>query len=140
MRMSRQETFSYYVKFMTNLAITFDGEGFILLGLSQTNRDGTSTFNKGKEMDTTQIADTSELERSATTVTSLYADDQLRSQGKVKMKILKNRMGERNVIILPMIKPEYFKVGSALPKFVSNEEAIQKSMLLVAPATSLQGV
>jgi replicative DNA helicase len=140
MRLSKTETFSYYVRFMTNLAITFDGEGFILLGLSQTNRDGTSTFNKGKDMDTTQIADTSELERSATTVTSLYADEQLRSQGKVKMKILKNRMGERNVVVMPTIKPEYFKVGSALPKFVSNNEAIQRSMLLVAPATSLQGV
>lgn len=140
MRLSGPELFSYYVRFMTHLSITYDGQGFILLGLSQANREGSQTFNKGKDMDTTQIANTSELERSATTVTSLFADDDLRSQGKVRMKILKNRLGSRSQIVFPHCKPEYFKIGNSLPKNMTQEEALAASIQLVSPSSTLIGV
>lgn len=136
-RLSGPELFSYYVRFMTNLSITFGEKGFVLLGLSQSNREGTSAFNKGKDMDTTQIANTSELERSATTVLSLFADDQLRAQNKVKLKMLKNRLGERNKIMMPNVKPEYFKIGNSMPEALGDEESLRRSIMQVAPASTL---
>ena len=139
MQLRGPELFAYYVRFMTHLAITYDGKGFVLIGLSQANREGTSTFNKGKDMDTTQIANTSELERSATIVTSLFADDDLRSQGKVRLKILKNRLGERSKIIFPHCKPEYFKIGNSVQRTLAAEEEINSAILAVTPAYTITG-
>lgn len=105
----------YYVRFMTNLAISFGHKGFILLGLSQINREGQAKLEKGKELNGSEFADTSELHRSATTATSLYADDQDRACGMLKLKIIKNRLGPQGQLFMVPIEPEHFKVGLQKP-------------------------
>ena len=114
MRLQGPELFAYYVRFMTNLAISFDKKGFILIGLSQANREARTVLDKGKNMSTTQIANTSELERSATTVMSLFASDQDRSENRITMKILKNRLGNTGSVIKPGMVPQYAKIGYSL--------------------------
>ena len=65
-------------------------------------------------MSTTQIANTSELERSATTVMSLFASDQDRSENHITMKILKNRLGNSGTVIKPSMVPQYAKIGYSI--------------------------
>ncbi len=114
MRLQGPELFAYYVRFMTNLSISFDKKGFILIGLSQANREARTVLDKGKNMSTTQIANTSELERSATTVMSLFASDQDRSENHITMKILKNRLGNSGTVIKPSMVPQYAKIGYSI--------------------------
>ena len=101
----------YYVRYMTNLSISFGHKGFILIGLAQINREGQLKLEKGKELNGSELADTSELHRSATTVTSLYADDTDRINGLLRMKNIKNRLGAQGQCFMVPIKPEVFKVG-----------------------------
>lgn len=102
----------YYVRYMTNLAISFGHKGFILVGLAQINREGQLKLEKGKELNGSELADTSELHRSATTVTSLFADDTDRLNGIIRLKTVKNRLGAQGQTFMVPIQPEIFKVGS----------------------------
>ena len=102
----------YYVRYMTNLSISFGHKGFILIGLAQINREGQLKLEKGKELSGSELADTSELHRSATTVTSLYSDDTDRLNGLLKLKIIKNRLGAQGSTLMVPIYPEKFKVGA----------------------------
>jgi replicative DNA helicase len=101
----------HYVRFMTNLAISFGHKGFILVGLAQINREGQLKIEKGKELNGSELADTSELHRSATTVTSLYADDTDRTNGLIKIKNVKNRLGPQGQMFMVPIYPAQFMVG-----------------------------
>lgn len=109
----------YYVRYMTNLAISFGHKGFILIGLAQINREGQVKLEKGKELNGSELADTSELHRSATTVTSLYADDTDRLNGLIKLKNVKNRLGPQGQLFMVPIYPAQFKVGADAPAISS---------------------
>ena len=112
MQLQGPQLAKYYVRYMTNLAISFGHKGFILVGLAQINRDGQLKLEKGKELNGSELADTSELHRSATTVTSLYADDTDRLNGLLRMKNVKNRLGAQGQTFMVPIYPEKFKVGA----------------------------
>lgn len=120
MQLQGPQLAKYYVRFMTNLSISFGHKGFILVGLAQINREGQLKLEKGKELSGAELADTSELHRSATTVTSLYADDTDRINGILRIKNIKNRLGPQGANYMVPIYPEQFKVGA-------NQQAI-KSM------------
>lgn len=109
----------YYVRYMTNLAISFGHKGFILVGLAQINREGQVKLEKGKELNGSELADTSELHRSATTVTSLYADETDRLNGLIRIKNVKNRLGTQGQTFMVPIYPEKFKVGADKPALTS---------------------
>lgn len=103
----------YYVRYMTNLSISFGHKGFILIGLAQINREGQLKLEKGKELTGAELADTSELHRSATTLTSLFADDTDRLNGLIKMKNIKNRLGAQGQTFMVPINPSQFRVGGS---------------------------
>jgi hypothetical protein len=124
----------YYVRYMTNLAISFGHKGFILLGLAQINREGQTKLEKGKELTGTELADTSELHRSATTLTSVYADDQDRDTGMIRMRVVKNRLGPQGQLYMVPIFPANFKVGLDEPALKSM--TIEEYEKLGAPATT----
>jgi hypothetical protein len=83
--------------------------------LAQINREGQVKLEKGKELNGSELADTSELHRSATTVTSLYSDDTDRLNGLIKLKNVKNRLGAQGQTFMVPIYPEQFKVGADAP-------------------------
>lgn len=114
----------YYVRYMTNLAISFGHKGFILVGLAQINREGQLKLEKGKELNGSELADTSELHRSATTVTSLFADGDDRATGMIRLKNVKNRLGPQGQMFMVPIFPERFKVGleKSVAKVMTTEE------------------
>lgn len=112
MQLQGPQLAKYYVRYMTNLSISFGHKGFILVGLAQINRDGQVKLEKGKELNGSELADTSELHRSATTVTSLYADDTDRLNGLIRLKNVKNRLGAQGQTFMVPIFPEKFKVGA----------------------------
>lgn len=115
MQLQGPQLAKYYVRYMTNLAISFGHKGFILVGLAQINRDGQVKLEKGKELNGSELADTSELHRSATTVTSLFADDTDRLNGLIRLKNVKNRLGPQGQNFMVPIYPERFKVGADKP-------------------------
>lgn len=102
----------YYVRYMTNLAISFGHKGFILVGLAQVNREGQLKLEKGKDLTGTELADTSELHRSATTVTSIFADENDRMTGMIRLKNIKNRLGAQGQSFMVPIYPDRFRVGT----------------------------
>jgi hypothetical protein len=104
--------YSYYVRFMTNLSITFGDRGFVLIGLSQTTREGEAQLEKRKDLQMTHIADTSEIVRSATTVTCAYADNSLRQSNMLRLQNVKNRIGIQGQTVTVDMLPEYCKVGT----------------------------
>lgn len=112
MQLQGPQLAKYYVRYMTNLAISFGHKGFILVGLAQINREGQVKLEKGKELNGSELADTSELHRSATTVTSLYADETDRLNGLIRLKNVKNRLGPQGQSFMVPIYPERFKVGA----------------------------
>lgn len=114
----------YYVRYMTNLSISFGHKGFILIGLAQINREGQLKLEKGKELNGSELADTSELHRSATTVTSLFADADDRATGMIRLKNVKNRLGAQGQMFMVPIFPERFKVGidEVVGKVMTPEE------------------
>jgi hypothetical protein len=109
---------------MTNLSISFGHKGFILIGLAQINREGQLKLEKGKELNGSELADTSELHRSATTVTSLFADADDRATGMIRLKNVKNRLGAQGQMFMVPIFPERFKVGidEVVGKVMTPEE------------------
>ena len=104
----------YYVRYMTNLSISFGHKGFILIGLAQINREGQLKLEKGKELSGSELADTSELHRSAT-VTSLYSDDTDRLNGLLKLKNNQKQAWCSRIHLMVPIYPEKFKVGAESP-------------------------
>lgn len=136
MQLQGPQLAKYYVRYMTNLAISFGHKGFILIGLAQINREGQVKLEKGKELNGSELADTSELHRSATTVTSLYADDQDRINGLIRLKNVKNRLGAQGQSFMVPIYPDRFKVGADKPALnsMSIEEFEKLSSEKEAPA------
>lgn len=112
MQLQGPQLAKYYVRYMTNLSISFGHKGFILIGLAQINREGQVKLEKGKELNGSEFADTSELHRSATTATSLFADDTDRMNGLLRLKNIKNRLGPQGGTYMVPIYPEKFKVGN----------------------------
>ena len=138
MQLQGPQLAKYYVRYMTNLAISFGHKGFILVGLAQINREGQVKLEKGKELNGSELADTSELHRSATTVTSLYADDTDRLNGLIRLKNVKNRLGAQGQSFMVPIYPDRFRVGADVPVLNSMSiEEFEKLSLEKSPVNEL---
>lgn len=82
-----------YIKWWTDLCLAFKGKGFILITLMQINRSGLSLMQKNKALDFTILAEANQAERSAHTITVLYADNNMLLSNTIKVFSLKNRNG-----------------------------------------------
>lgn len=139
-----KDIINYYIHELTKLAKAFNNEtGFILFLQVQVNREGIkrlsgSASKNGDSEDgkrarrkacLTLLAEANELERSASTVIILSADDAMKSQGALDIFLVKNRDGAPIEGAVPtVVKPEYCLVGDKV------YESIRKKL------TGMQGL
>lgn len=110
-----------YVRHWTKMSISFSEEGLILLGLGQVTREYTELLVKGEKMRSTGVANTSEMERSASIMLCTYASDEMKKSGNLTISIVINRNGPSgNTYTLP-IKPEYAMIGEQFIEELDEE-------------------
>ena len=91
------------------LSKTYKGKGLITFVLSQVNREGMKEMGKNKNsgsrgMNLSSLAEFNALEREASVVLFLYANDADKASRKVQAKVAKNRYGNINEepVLLPV--------------------------------------
>lgn len=104
---------NFYMRFFTNLSVTYGNFGFICFVLSQVNRVGMDLLRRNKGIGLDVLAEANELERSATTVTVLTTTADDLAAKKLNIQTLKNRDGGLSVNIIPSrIEPQYCFIGN----------------------------
>ena len=106
-----KEIINFYVRFLTNLSISFEDK-FVLLLASQTNRDGIKELEAGKTGSLTNLAEANEMERSAATVTLIYSGVNAVESNIINFYPKKNRRGALTAKpIISFIEPAAYFVG-----------------------------
>lgn len=106
-----KEVINFYVRFLTNLSISFEDK-FALLMASQTNRDGIKELESGKTGSLTNLAEANEMERSASTVTLIYSGPNAVESNIINFYPKKNRRGYLSAKpIISFIEPGAYFVG-----------------------------
>lgn len=109
-----EEVQNFYVNYFAELARSFRGRGLIVIMLSQFNREAWKVLVKKNRADLFGLAEANELERAATTVTVLFATDEMKLNNQIQMFLVKNRNGKTTTDpILTYFDPAYFTVGDS---------------------------
>jgi hypothetical protein len=119
--LSGTELYKYYVRFMTKLSISFSEKGLVLLGLGQVTREYTELLTKGEKMRSTGVANTSEMERSASLMLCTYASDEMKKSGNLNISVIVNRNGPSDITHTVPIKPEFASIGDQFVEEFDDE-------------------
>lgn len=108
---------NYYVSWLRQLSLNFLGQKrpISVIIVSQTSRAGLDYANKhGGQYLLTHAAEANEIERSASYIISLYANDMTRSSNELMVQLIKSRNSETMLEPQPVkINPVYYMVGSS---------------------------
>ena len=122
---------NYYISWFRQQSLNFLGQGrpISVIIVSQASRQGIEYANKhsGTYL-LSHVAEANEIERSASYVISVFADDNSRSSNELYVQLLKSRNSETMTEALPIkINPAYYVIGdNALErvKFTSVEDNV----------------
>lgn len=120
---------NYFVSWFRQQSISFldTGRKISVIIVSQASRKGMEYADRNNgEFLLTQLAEANELERSASYVISVYANEDLRSSKQLQVQLIKSRNTE--LMLDPeviSIQPEYYKITDSIieevkPVFESN--------------------
>lgn len=109
---------NYYVSWLRQQSLNFLGQNraISVIIVSQTSRNGIDYANKhGGQYLLTHAAEANELERSASYVISVYANDMTRSSNELMVQLLKSRNSETMMEPATVkMNPKYYMVGSGM--------------------------
>lgn len=109
---------NYYVSWLRQQSLNFLGQkrAISVIIVSQTSRAGMEYAMKhGGQYLLTHAAEANELERSASYVISVYADEMSRSSKELQVQLLKSRNSETMSETAPVkINPAYYMIGAGV--------------------------
>lgn len=109
---------NYYMSWLRQMSLNFLGQDrdISVIVVSQASRAGMDYANKhGGQFLLTHAAEANEIERSASYMISVYANDMTRSSNELMVQLLKSRNSE--TMLEPatvQINPAYYQVGSGI--------------------------